>query len=1715
MVVRTGIVGGSAVAVLASLMVGVFPSTGSVLAAPAPRSVGAVESVAPLPVERASGPAWPDLPRGVAEMPQGSVASGRSPRVYIPAFQDIDSIPGRAYDISSGQGTGRIVATFPVRAGWGQIAETLPEGRDYAVQVQAPSGTWQTVGTFSVTGRSAGVGPSLNVGGIAVSSVTGEVSWSWNSPRLPGPVGSVGVGLGWGSGIAASSGMPPGWRLSVDSGSAWATLREGGPDVATLLVPGAPTVAKVQGTPQVEISLAYPRASSDLAEGFVLQKRRTGGEWKTLRREAFSIDANDVSTQVDIAGADIFFRVGVRSDSGILWSPPARVAVQPRLVDNDPEPIPGAGDGSQITAGAEPAVVTLTGWGGSMLTFVRNDFGVYEQAAGSRAPGFANTLSRDDRGRWQFIDTRGTVTTFVDGHARTVQSRGATVAEIAWDDQGRPTRVTNEVGRTLTLMYAGSGDCPSAGWTAYGYAAPPAGMLCRIAYPDGSATDLGYVSGTAGGAQIALVREAGNQATGLGWDSLGRLVSERSSLVLRTATIDPGVAGLSSQVDYDGQGRAAILRSQPAAPGAQGTTQRLDFPTVNDMALTRWVESPQPANAVQAKASLSGGAYALGQTWTLDPVTWQTLSSQDATGLKASVQSGADGGQIGWSRTPQGLVTRYEHNEIGLVTKTVGPVAGASGRRAAEEASVITRKYDTTTESGRDVPLSGLRAQVYSGANYAGEVTDEFWASDPRGGGLSASWKGRSAALSLQATGVWTPDPQADKRGSQDGWRFTVSASTNADVSLIVGGQVCVPSATGCVISNLPEGPKQVTVQVARAAGEGFFTVRAAAGGDEPALLPFDAVAPGFANATVAESNDTLPGSADGARTTYAFSDPASGRADAVTAPGNLRSLYSYEEQDPSAGEWGRLESRTTPGGEVQTTSYWPNAGTARLPAVCGAATVQVSGQPKTVIGSDGLTHTRYFDVSGRLRALHREGNGVGETICMSYYDDGTQKSSETYDDAGRLVESSLVEQSVDGDPRMNRVTLTHGPAAPVDPGTSVTSTSTRDLLGREVAATDFAGTTTVTQYDALGNVTSTTVTPPAGSGSPALTRAYTYDPQTARPLTMRANGVLAATSTYDASTGRLSTITYADSVRTTYGYAANGIANLISVSTPDARFTRVVHEQDATAFGRITSSSITVKGTQGLAHSERYGYDAAGRLAQAAIVSTPTGGDRTRTTYDYSFAAQSASCGTAYPDAGKDGLRTAGARNGVGYVTCHDAGGRTVSTTDPLVAGGGAATLEHDALGRVTRITGPRPAVFTWGAGTALARVSESGDGGLVQTTLSTYSGSVLDKTVATESGSQAVRYAGPFVLALEDGQVAGTDAIMYDAPGGALVTTAPGSGATLTIVGLDGAALVTVDMPSLGSGAAPIPGAAIGVAPRYGPFGEPLIAPTLEQASAIPDLGWQAGAGQETLPGISSITLMGARPYHPALGEFLAPDPNVDAGNNRYSYTDGDPINSGDRTGNETDYSWLTWVGAVAGAFASNGFALVARRVGGGWGAVAAIASVVSVVGSGVAGYLGAQSAGANETVSAMTAVSFALFSALSSFATYSLSTPRSSRMGSSRQASVELQGAPAVPERLAGNRAGASLEPEGQIPAGWGEYGRISDYNLSRRRTAEFGGGGGPVIQSVKRAPQPRKKAVVLEMSAQEIDLDNYVFGSRGKMFTDVKNSFAKQTSSIWSS
>jgi len=157
-----------------------------------------------------------------------------------------------------------------------------------------------------------------------------------------------------------------------------------------------------------------------------------------------------------------------------------------------------------------------------------------------------------------------------------------------------------------------------------------------------------------------------------------------------------------------------------------------------------------------------------------------------------------------------------------------------------------------------------------------------------------------------------------------------------------------------------------------------------------------------------------------------------------------------------------------------------------------------------------------------------------------------------------------------------------------------------------------------------------------------------------------------------------------------------------------------------------------------------------------------------------------------------------------------------------------------------------------------------------------------------------------------------------LFGLPGGVQVTIPTSSLAVMTISDIEGAALTTVGVSSLGAGAANTDIApAVGASPRYGPYGEPLATPTY--SSAVPHYTWQNAAGLETLAGDSSITLMGVRPYLPALGEFLAKDPDVGAGNNLYSFTSGDVVNAGDWSGGSETCGFLCWGLAGGGAIAA----------------------------------------------------------------------------------------------------------------------------------------------------------------------------------------------------
>src|SRR5581483_3558025 len=78
------------------------------------------------------------------------------------------------------------------------------------------------------------------------------------------------------------------------------------------------------------------------------------------------------------------------------------------------------------------------------------------------------------------------------------------------------------------------------------------------------------------------------------------------------------------------------------------------------------------------------------------------------------------------------------------------------------------------------------------------------------------------------------------------------------------------------------------------------------------------------------------------------------------------------------------------------------------------------------------------------------------------------------------------------------------------------------------------------------------------------------------------------------------------------------------------------------------------------------------------------------------------------------------------------------------------------------------------------------------------------------------------------------------------------------------------------------------------YDPFGAPLDAQPADQT-----VHRYTGAFAKQYDTASSLILMGARPYDPALGRFLAVDP-IDGGSlNNYDYAGQDPINGYDLSG------------------------------------------------------------------------------------------------------------------------------------------------------------------------------------------------------------------------
>jgi RHS repeat-associated protein len=297
-----------------------------------------------------------------------------------------------------------------------------------------------------------------------------------------------------------------------------------------------------------------------------------------------------------------------------------------------------------------------------------------------------------------------------------------------------------------------------------------------------------------------------------------------------------------------------------------------------------------------------------------------------------------------------------------------------------------------------------------------------------------------------------------------------------------------------------------------------------------------------------------------------------------------------------------------------------------------------------------------------------------------------------------------------------------------------------------------------------------------------------------------------------------------------------------------------------------------------------------------------------------------------------------------VEYTSCY-VNGRIASTSDPMLAAEGErAQFDHDRLGRVVRIAGvERPLQLTWDTDGVLARVVQGGASPMTMTQVA-FAGVVRDRVLTTQSGTSRLREGGDGLFQFEvtgGGAVTALAETRYALPGGAQVSIPAGGTATLQIPGLDGSTLATVAVPTLGAGA---PATGVGPGAVYGPYGEPLVAPDVPD-SAAPMYGWRTAPAAPTLPGADAITLLGARAYLPATGLFLSPDPIVDAGNNMYSYTSGDPVNFHDSPGEEETPGYLLPLGYFAGAVGVFLSALYARGV---FGVLFGVASYAASVAS-----------------------------------------------------------------------------------------------------------------------------------------------------------------------
>ncbi|WP_245782337.1 PA14 domain-containing protein [Actinokineospora terrae] len=992
---------------------------------------------------------------------------------------------------------------------------------------------------------------------------------------------------------------------------------------------------------------------------------------------------------------------------------------------------------------------------------------------------------------------------------------------------------------------------------------PPAQMLCRIVYWDGSTSRLWYKAG-----QLFRIEDPGSEITDYTYTN-GILTGTRDALAADWVAVNPGVrdtADTYTAIGYDNTAAVkpaatSVTSPAPSVGAARpGHSYRYDRP--NRIAYTD-IAGITPAIGFSNKVTYDDADRLLSATDATGKVSSQTWNVKD---LKLT------------STDPAGRVTTTVYDAQDRPVDNYGPAPASCFSGQLPTAACASTVPRTTT--GYDENINGLAVSWYDNNTLSGApkvYTTGF--NDPTGK-LQQTWPGVPTTgipadfFSLRATG----DIVFPAAGT-----FNLRLLADDGIRVWVDDQLIIDSWIGTyplwrnanVVSGAAGESKKIRIDYFEvnlgAQLELHWTTPAAV----QEVVPGSALRPrhGLATSTTTTESSGVPDPT--ATTNYGENglDPTYGLATSGTS-GGLTTSSGFET--PGVG-YLRKTSKTMPSGAQVTYQHYGDTETRDDPCTPGDNQVNQGGMVKKSTSTTPATGVarsveQVFDASGRVVASAIS----GDWACSTYDARDRAVSAKVPANASAGERTVTNNYAVGGDPLTTSVADYNG-----------TATTQADLLGRVIAYTDTSGLRTETTYDQAGRVTLEKSVPPNATDAAQEIR-NTYD-DAGRVLTTKLGSTVLSTATYDA-TGEAATVTYANgSALTAIGRDASGRTTSLSWKTSDNVTTTSVVSR--TRAGTVFDESLGgVDPRPGLPN---YTYDSAGRLTDAWVTGHHYG-------YDFTSSAP-ATCPTGtQSNAGVNTNRvhlydeTAGGTADTGY--CYDAADRLLATTGANPVSG----VQYNSHGSTTQYTqGGATTVFGWDSADRHILLTTTGaDPASISYTRDT-ANRIIRREAAQGDTVADVRYGytgsddnADFALNGSDKKIL-TRSITL--PGGVIYTWKPV------------AASQTWDHPTVRGDLAlttTSTGVQSGALRTYGPFGEPGATAndgTPDNQPGNLDYGW---LGQYQRPyehsGSLSIVEMGARPYSPVLGRFLLVDP-VDGGSaNDYDYVAGNPISNTDLDGN-----------------------------------------------------------------------------------------------------------------------------------------------------------------------------------------------------------------------